>query len=120
MKRQDDYKTRRAHLADLSETQLEQRFWALCEQIVDPLIDLAKTNTTPSIERSILLRMGFSSPEATEIVNKTIDKGMMGKGCGHLVYRLAKEKGLEIREAGLLLAKGEGFEELKAIFGGQA
>ena len=120
MKRNDDYLVRRESLKDLTEAELEQRFWATCEKIVDPMLDLAKKNTTPSIERSVLLRMGFSSPEATQIVNQTIDHGMMGKGCGHLVYRLSKEKNLSIREAGLMLAEGEGFNDLKAWFGGKA
>ena len=33
MKRADDYQERRAHLANLSDAELEQRFWALAEQI---------------------------------------------------------------------------------------
>ena len=118
MKREDDFLIRRVHLNDLTEAQLEARFWETCAKIVDPMIQLARENTSPSIERSILLRMGFSSLEAAQIVNQTIDKGMMGKGCGHLVYRLAQTKGLDIRQAGLSLAEGEGFEELKLSFGG--
>lgn len=119
MKREDDYLLRRVHLKDLTEAQLEARFWEVCGQIVDPLLDLARDNTTPSIERSILMRMGFSSQEAAKIVTQTIDRGMIGKGCGHLVYRLAQIKGLEIRPAGLALAEGEGFDELKVSFKGE-
>lgn len=118
MKREDDFLIRRVHLNDLTEAQLEARFWEICAKIVDPMIQLARENTTPSIERSILLRMGFSSLEAAQIVDQTIDQGLMGKGCGHLVYRLAQIKGLAIRQAGLSLAQGEGFEELKRSFGG--
>ncbi len=37
--------------------------------------------------------MGFSSLEAGAIVNGgAIDRGLLGKGAGHIVYRLAKEK----------------------------
>ncbi len=36
--------------------------------IVAPLIEEARTHTTPSIERSVLLRMGFSSIEAKALV----------------------------------------------------
>lgn len=114
--RTDDYAVRREHLKNMSEEELEKRFWELCEKIVDPMIDLAKKNTSPSIERSVLMRMGFSSPEAAEIVNKTVDNSLMGKGCGHLVYRLSKEKNIDLREAGLMLMKGEGFDVLKNIF----
>ena len=120
MKRPDDYPSRRAHLQDLTEEELEQRFWETCAKIVDPMLDLAKKNTTPSIERSVLLRMGFSSPEAAQIVTHTMEHGLMGKGCGHLVYRLAQDQQLTIREAGLRLAQGEGFDALKAVLGGNA
>lgn len=120
MKRNDDFQIRRESLKDLPEEQLEQRFWETCSKILDPMLDLAQKNTTPSIERSVLLRMGFSSPEAAQIVNHTIEKGLMGKGCGHLVYRLAKEKDLPLRDAGLMLAQGQGFDELKSWFGGRA
>ena len=68
MERKDDFKTRRLHLADLSDSEIKERFWSLAEQIVDPLLDLGYKNTSPSIERSILLRMGFSSLEAMAIL----------------------------------------------------
>lgn len=105
--RQDDFEIRRQHLAGLSEEELENRFWGLVEQIIDPMIGLAKKNTTPSIERSVLLRMGFSSIEAKAIVDGVLDKGLMGKGAGHVVYRVAKEHNLTVREAGLKLAEGD-------------
>lgn len=61
MKRDDDYQVRRQSVANLSDKELEQRFWQLAEQIVDPLLKLGYENTSPAIERSVLLRMGFSS-----------------------------------------------------------
>ncbi|MCC5911518.1 MAG: ornithine aminomutase subunit alpha [Clostridiaceae bacterium] len=120
MKRADDFQQRRQHLKDLSDEQLEQRFWGLAEKLVDPMIDLAKKNTTPSIERSVLLRMGFSSMEAKAIVEGVMDRGLMGKGAGHVVYKLAKEKGLDVREAGLKLAEGQLWDEATAMFKGGA
>ncbi|NLB33695.1 MAG: ornithine aminomutase, partial [Tissierellia bacterium] len=57
MKRADDYAQRRAHLANLSDEELYNKFWNLAEEIVDPLLELGRKNTTPSVERSILLRM---------------------------------------------------------------
>lgn len=120
MKRPDDFQERRKHLANLTEEELEQRFWELAEKIVDPIIDLARKNTSPSIERSVLLRMGFSSIEAKGIVDGAIDRGLIGKGAGHIVYRLAKEKNLSIREAGLKLAEGEMWEDVIHIFKGGA
>ncbi len=64
MKRTDNFEERRGHLKNLTDDELKGRFWELAEEIVEPLVDLAKKNTTPSIERSVLLRMGFSSIEA--------------------------------------------------------
>ncbi|SDK55311.1 ornithine aminomutase subunit alpha [Natronincola ferrireducens] len=118
MKRADDFQVRRQHLKDLSDEALEQRFWQLAEKIVDPMIDLAKKHTTPSIERSVLLRMGFSSIEAKAIAEGVMDRGLMGKGAGHIVYRVAKEKGMDVREAGLQLAEGKLWDEVMGIFKG--
>ncbi|WMM23340.1 ornithine aminomutase subunit alpha [Tissierella sp. MB52-C2] len=118
MKRVDDYQERRKHLANLSEEELEARFWQLAEKIVEPIIDLAYKNTSPSIERSVLLRMGFSSLEAKTIVDGAIDRGILGKGAGHIVYKLSKEKNMEIREVGLKLAQGEMWEDAVSLFKG--
>ena len=74
MKRADDFQERRKHLEELSEEELELRFWELASELVDPLIDLAEKNTSPSIERSVLLRMGFSSLEAKAVVDGAIDR----------------------------------------------
>lgn len=118
MKRADDFQERRKHLANLSEAELEQRFWELAEKIVEPMIDLAYKHTSPSIERSVLLRMGFSSLEAKAIVEGAVDRGLLGKGAGHLVYRLAEDKNLSIREAGLKLVDGEMWDYLVELFKG--
>jgi D-ornithine 4,5-aminomutase subunit alpha len=120
MKRADDFQERRKHLADLTEEELELRFWELAGQLVDPLIDLAEKNTSPSIERSVLLRMGFSSLEAKAIVDGAIDRGIIGKGAGNIVYRLAKEKNIDIREAGLKLVEGQMWDDVVGIFKGGA
>jgi D-ornithine 4,5-aminomutase subunit alpha len=118
MKRADDFQERRKHLASLSEEELEKRFWNLAFEIVDPIVDLAYKNTSPSIERSVLLRMGFSSLEAKPIVDGAIERGLLGKGAGNLVYRLAKEKDISIRDAGLKLAEGEMWDDVMEIFKG--
>ena len=115
-KRLDDFSERRAHLANLSDEELKQRFWDLASQIVEPMLELGRKNTSPSIERSVLLRMGFSSIEAKEIVNKVIDRGLMGKGAGHVVYKLAKEKDMSIRDAGVALANGQYWDEVVSLF----
>ena len=117
-KRADDFNERRAHLAKLSDQELYERFWSLASDIVDPLLELGRKNTSPAIERSVLLRMGFSSIEAKAIVDGVIDRGLMGKGAGHVVYKLAKSKNISLREAGVALADGKMWQEAADLFKG--
>ncbi len=116
MKRADDYEQRRAHLANLTDEELYDRFWNLANQIVDPLLELGKKNTTPSVERSILLRMGFSSLEVKPIIEGVMNKGLMGKGAGNVVWRLSEKLGLTVREAGLELANGRHWDDVDTLF----
>ena len=116
MKRQDDFEKRRAHLKDLTDEQLYEKFWSLAGEIVQPMLDLGYKNTTPSVERSVLLRMGFSSLEIKPIVEGVISKGLMGKGCGNVIWRLAEKKGISVREAGLLLADGKEWDTVDSLF----
>lgn len=117
MKRTDDFTERRRPIAELSDAELKERFWELAEKIVDPMIDMARTYTSPSIERSVLLRMGFSSLEAKAIVEQTIDRGLMGKGAGHAVFALSRLEGCPVREAGLRLMDGKDWDKVKEAFG---
>jgi D-ornithine 4,5-aminomutase subunit alpha len=118
--RADDYEARRRHLQEMTDEQLKARFWMLAEQTIDPLINLAKTHTTPSIERSVLLRMGFSSLEAKTLVDKTIEYKLIGKGAGNVVFRLARIDATDVRTAGLKLIKDDGWNRLQTEFGVKA
>ena len=80
MLRKDDFEERRKHIANLSDEELYDRFWDLTAQVVDPLIELGKKNTTPSVERAVLLRMGVSSLDTQKIVAGAMDRGLMGHG----------------------------------------
>lgn len=119
MVRPDDFETRRQKLKDLSDEALKERFWELAEQVVNPLIELAREHTTPAIERSVLLRMGFSSLEAKALVEKVIAHQLMGKGAGHVVYRAAQLFNLPIREAGLKLLEDGDWQAIVNSFGGE-
>lgn len=120
LKRDDDYQVRRKHLAEMSEEELKNRFWDLAEKAVDPLLELAKTHTTPAVERSVLLRMGFSSIEAKPLVEGVIDRGLMGKGAGNVIYRVAKANNMDVRTAGLEMLEGKHWDQAVEIFkGGQ-
>ncbi|GHV77966.1 ornithine aminomutase [Spirochaetia bacterium] len=116
MKRQDDFAERRKHIAKLSDEELYRRFWELTAKVVDPLLELGLKNTSPSIERSVLLRMGIASTDTKPIVDGCIDRGLMGKGAGQVVYKLAKSKNISIKEAGALLVSGQGWNEVVALF----
>jgi len=116
LKRNDDFEKRRTHLTELSDQELKDKFWKLTEQVVDPLLKLGYENTTPAIERSVLLRMGFSSLEVKPIVDGALERNLLGHGAGHIVYKLAKHKNIPIREAGLALADGRYWDETVALF----
>jgi hypothetical protein len=45
-------------------------------------------------------------------VKRVLSHELMGKGAGHIVYRIAKENGLSVRDAGLKLADGELWEQV--------
>lgn len=118
MERKDDFAERRKHLASLTDEELYQRFWQLTEEVVRPLIELAETHTSPSIERSVLLRMGLDSMEAKELVKKIGDRELLGKGAGHVLWRLAEDKGLSIREAAEGLLADKYWDEVEVYWGG--
>jgi len=44
LKRDDDFEERRKKLANLSDEELKNRFWQLAEQVVEPLLKMAKEN----------------------------------------------------------------------------
>ena len=116
MQRKDDFAERRRHLANLSDESCGSAS-QLADAIVEPLIDLARQNTSPSIERSVLLRMGLSSLEADELVKRVIDHGLLSKGAGHVVYIIARTQGVTAREAAEQLLRGEGWDVVLRHFG---
>lgn len=111
--RPDDFAERRKRLRALSDDELHIRFWNLVGKIVDPVVEEARTHTTPSIERSVLLRMGFSSIEAQALVKQLGERGLLGHGAGRLILELALKKKLPVRKAGGALLEGRYWEELE-------
>lgn len=118
MKRNDDFEARRKHLAALSDEALKERFWQLTREMVSPMLQMGREYTTPSIESSVLLRMGFSSVEAKQIVAGCLERSLLGHGAGNVVYRLAKKGNEDYREAGRALAQGKRWDEAEALFEG--
>ena len=109
--RPDDFETRREHLRGLSDEALHAYFWELVAKITDPLVEEARTHTTPSIERSVLLRMGISSMDARTLVEKMQERELLGHGAGRLLLELARQKGISVTEAGAALLAGRCWEE---------
>jgi len=97
------FEERRARLEQLSDEELKTRFWELCDQVVAPMVDLARTHTSPSIERSVLLRMGIDSITAHGVVERVREAGLLGKGAGHVVLKVAEKQGVNIPTAAKLI-----------------
>ena len=102
--RVDRFEKLRAELATLDDDTLKTRFWELCHKVMEPVVDLARTHTTPSIERSVLLRMGIDSVTTHAVVENVLNAGLLGKGAGHVVLRLSQRDGLDIRAAAAAIA----------------
>lgn len=86
-------------LESLSDEQLYQRFWELTTRLVQPLVEHAYHHTSPSIERSVLLRMGFSSLEAATFVERCVREGCLGQGAGAILVNTARARGISYRAA---------------------
>ena len=114
--RKDDYLERRGHLKNMSDQDLKGYFLKLSDEIVEPLLELAYKNTTKSIERSVLLRMGLSSIQAKAVTEVLNEHRLLSKGAGQCVYLLAKHRNLSIKDAGQLLMNNQGIEFLKGEF----
>jgi D-ornithine 4,5-aminomutase subunit alpha len=93
------FEERQRELHKLSDAELKARFWELCYQVVDPIVELAKTHTSPSIERSVLLRMGIDSITAHGVVDIVMQAGLLGKGAGNVVLKVAQKTGTDVQKA---------------------
>lgn len=93
------FEQRRERYQKMTDEELKTHFWDLCDQIVAPIVDLARTHTSPSIERAVLLRMGIDSLTAHGVVERVHQAGLLGKGAGYVLLRLAEKQGCDVREA---------------------
>jgi D-ornithine 4,5-aminomutase subunit alpha len=93
------YEKRRAELKHYTDDQLKAHFWELCDQVVEPIVDLARTHTSPSIERAVLLRMGIDSLSSQGVVERIYQAGLLGKGAGHVLLKLTEKQGTDVRGA---------------------
>ena len=120
MVREDTFENAHRHLVGLTDEQLEQRFWGLTQELVDPLVELARTNTSPSIERSVLMRMGIDSPTCIAVVAECEKRSLLGHGAGHVVLVVMQILDIDAPAAAFRLADGdtEAWEIVDAKWGG--
>lgn len=119
MHRDSDYESRRRPLTKLSEDELDKRFWELANTIVRPLVELAYGNTSPSIERSVLLRLGFDSMAAVRVVKRIEELGLLGHGAGNVLLKLARAMNIELLQAAEVMATEDGGVRARALFVGR-
>ena len=101
------FEKRREELKKLSDDQLKARFWELCNQTVEPILGFARTHTSPSIERAVLLRMGIDSLSSHGVVERIYQAGLLGKGAGHVLLKLAQKRGTDVCEAAAAILADE-------------
>ncbi len=118
MVRPDTFQEVRKHLARLSDAELETHFWNLAYECVQPIVELARTHTSPSIERSVLMRMGIDSLTCQSVVAECEKRGLLGRGAGHVVLVCMWEWDCDAVEAAARLARGDGWEIAEAKWGG--
>lgn len=108
------FEKRQAELKQMSDAELKERFWLLCDQLVEPIVEMSKTHTSPSIERSVLLRMGIDSISAHGVVDRIYEAGLLGKGAGHVVLKLSQKTGKSVREAAAAILENK--DVLQGVF----
>jgi D-ornithine 4,5-aminomutase subunit alpha len=111
------FEQRRGELRQLTDAQLKARFWELCDQVVEPIVELARTHTSPSIERSVLLRMGIDSVSAHGVVERIHQAGLLGKGAGRVVLEVAERQGTDARGAAAAILADAGVLDGRATEG---
>lgn len=98
--RQNNFEARQKELMKLTDQELKDKFWQLCNKAVEPMVESGKKYTSPSIERSILLRMGIDSVSSQAIVSRIKEAGLLKKGAGNVVLKVSKKLDTSILDAG--------------------
>ena len=117
MVREDTFEHAHQYLSGLTDEELKVRFWQLTDEIVNPLVELARTHTSPSIERSVLMRMGIDSQTCAAVVGECEMRGLLGHGAGHVVLVCMQAWGEDAPSVARRLAQGEGWDTVEAKWG---
>jgi len=99
MNREEKINQRLQLYMSYTDEQLYDLFWQATADLVDPLLTMAQEYTSPSIERSVLLRMGANSVEAKAIVEKCVESEILTYGAGHFIYFIKNHSELSLKEA---------------------
>lgn len=97
------FEARRQELEKMTDEQLKARFWELCQKVVEPMVEYGRKYTSPSIERSVLLRMGIDSQTSHGVVGRIHEAGLLGKGAGQVLLKISQNKKVDVREAARLI-----------------
>ncbi len=114
----EKFQVEKEKLEKLTDEELNQVFWKKADEIVNPLIELAQTHTSPSIERSVLLRMGFNSLEAKVIVEGISERELLGKGAGNILLTMSKKAGMDYLTYGKEIIQGSHWDEIEKKYKG--
>jgi len=107
MVREDTFEHAHQYLSGLTDEELKMRFWDLSQEIVEPLVELARTHTSPSIERSVLMRMGIDTPTCAAVVSECEKRGLLSHGAGHVVLVVMQAFDADPPTASQRLAAGD-------------
>lgn len=100
---------------------LKKRFWSLARDIMTPLAQLASSHTSPSIERSVMMRMGFDSLESQRFVEHLTERGWLCDGAGRVLHDCAATRGVNPRQAyAMMLGLPDEPDSAKAAVAGSA
>ena len=83
----DRFEKLRSELAGLDDEALKARFWDLCHQVMEPVAELARPHPTPSLARSVLLRMGIPPVTLHARAEHLLNAGLLGHAARHAVLR---------------------------------
>ena len=120
MVREDTFEHAHQYLSGLTDEELKMRFWDLTQEIVAPLVELARTHTSPSIERSVLMRMGIDSQTCVAVVAECEKRSLLGHGAGHVVLVCMQALDIDAPAVARKLADGDAdvWEIVDAKWGG--
>lgn len=116
MKRADDFAERRKHIANLTDQELYDRFWALIRAGGCPAAGAGPQEYHPLGRACRAAADGHLLSGNPEDCGGLYGHSLMSHGAGHVVYKLSREKNLSIPEAGHLLAQGKYWDEAAALF----